>query len=130
MSRSSRQLPGLGSTRSLEETITSPSVRPIGARMYRFSPSSYWISAMLAERLGSYSMPTTTPGASSFLRLKSIRRYRCLLPPPRFCTVIFPWQLRPPCFFCDSSSVFSGLVLVTSEYRLTLALRRPGLVLL
>src|SRR5919199_868978 len=38
---------------------------------------------MRAERLGSYSMVATRAGTPSLSRLKSMRRYRRLCPPPR-----------------------------------------------
>src|SRR3954453_22470942 len=81
---------------------------------------------MYAERLGSYSIAATLAGMSSLRRLKSILRYRRLAPPPRWREVLRPCALRPPDFFRPSTSVFSGLVLVTSaksEYETN---RRPG----
>src|SRR3954454_16410437 len=81
---------------------------------------------MYADRLGSYSIAATFAGMSSLRRLKSILRYRRLAPPPRWREVLRPCALRPPDFFRPSTSVFSGLVLVTSaksEYETN---RRPG----
>src|SRR3954463_11191981 len=81
---------------------------------------------MYAERLGSYSIAATFAGMSSLRRLKSILRYRRLAPPPRWREVLRPCALRPPDFFSPWTSVFSGLVLVTSaksEYETN---RRPG----
>ena len=51
--------------------------------MYAFTPSSYWIKAIRAERFGSYSMPMTVAGTPSLMRLKSMMRYFRLCPPPR-----------------------------------------------
>ena len=53
-----------------------------GAMIYAFSPSSYWISAIFALRLGSYSIPITVATTPSFCLLKSIILYFCLFPPP------------------------------------------------
>src|SRR2546423_3090899 len=50
---------------------------------------------MRAERLGSYSMVATRAGTPSLSRLKSMRRYRRLCPPPRWRVVMRPWLLRP-----------------------------------
>jgi hypothetical protein len=51
---------------------------------------------MLAERFGSYSTEATRAGTPSLVRLKSIRRYRRLAPPPRWRAVTRPFELRPP----------------------------------
>jgi len=49
------------------------------------------------------------------LRLKSIRRYSRLLPPPRCHDVILPWWFRPPVFFSGSKRDFSGSFLLQYE---------------
>ena len=54
--------------------IVSPALRPIGCRMYRFSPSAYVTSAIRAERFGSYSTVEIFPGMSFLSRLKSMMR--------------------------------------------------------
>ena len=52
---------------------------------------------MRAVRFGSYSMCATLAGTPSLsTRLKSIRRYWRLWPPPWCRVVIRPWALRPP----------------------------------
>src|SRR5215472_18034836 len=81
---------------------------------------------MRAERLGSYSIAATLAGTPSLLRLKSIRRYARLAPPPRWRVVIFPWLLRPACFSSFTTRDFSGLVLVISSKVETDIPRRPG----
>jgi hypothetical protein len=69
-----RQLPKSGSAWGPLKTLV-PTFSPLGARMYAFSPSSYWMRAMLHERLGSYSMAVTVAGTPSLLlRLKSTKR--------------------------------------------------------
>ena len=52
----------------------SPTLRPRGCTMYRFSPSAYVSSAILAVRFGSYSISVTFAGTLNFVRLKSILR--------------------------------------------------------
>jgi hypothetical protein len=84
---------------------------------------------MRAERFGSYSIETTLAATPSFLRLKSIRRYIRLCPPPRNRTVMTPWLFRPPCFWSGTTSDFSGLFtfgLVQSAKSLTDPPRRPA----
>ena len=61
-------------------------------------------------RLGSYSIAATRAGTPSLRRLKSIRRYRRLAPPPRWREVLRPNALRPPLFFRPSTSERSGSV--------------------
>src|SRR6516225_1772367 len=51
---------------------------------------------MKAVRLGSYSRRSTVAGISNLARLKSMIRYRLLLPLPRQRIVIRPVLLRPP----------------------------------
>src|SRR6516165_5685262 len=51
---------------------------------------------MKAVRLGSYSRRSTVAVISNLARLKSMIRYRLLLPPPRQRMVIRPVLLRPP----------------------------------
>ena len=67
-------LPGLMSTPVLPETTLSPTFKRCGAMMYDNSSSEYLISAMNAVRLGSYSIRSTVPNISIFVRLKSIER--------------------------------------------------------
>src|SRR4051794_12569453 len=95
---------------------------------------------MYAERLGSYSIAATFAGTPSLRRLKSMRRYRRLAPPPpgpRGGPPPWPrwrggggsgrwppprgggavWRLlvlRPPLFVSPSTRLFSGSVFVTS----------------
>ena len=95
---------------------TSPGRRgATGQRMYRLSPSTKWIRAMRAERLGSYSMAATLPGTPKLFRLKSMIRSWRLAPPPRWRTVIRPWALRPAFFLRGTTNAFSGLRLVISS---------------
>ena len=69
---------------------------------------------MYADRLGSYSIAATLAGTPSLVRLKSIRRYRRLAPPPRWRAVLRPLALRPPDFLSPSTRDFSGSVFVIS----------------
>ena len=88
------------------------------------------ISAMRAERLGSYSIDTTVAQMSSLRRLKSMMRYIRLWPPPRKRDVTMPWLFRPPFLGSGFSSDFSGFFLrsVMSAKSLTEPPRRPGVV--
>src|SRR5919106_3500229 len=79
-------------------------------------------------RLGSYSIAATLAVTPSLIRLKSIWRYCCLWPPPRWRDVLRPWALRPPDFGFGPTSDFSGFFLVTSAKSDTVWKRRPGLV--
>src|SRR3954454_10412650 len=83
---------------------------------------------MYDVRLGSYSIAATLAGMSSLRRLKSMRRYRRLAPPPRWREVLRPWALRPPDFLSPSTRDFSGSPLVISAKSGYVAKRRPGLV--
>src|SRR5919106_2824412 len=83
---------------------------------------------MRQDRLGSYSMAATLAGTPSLLRRKSMTRYRCLWPPPRWRAVLRPWVLRPPVEFFLASSDFSGVLVVSSEKSETVWNRRPALV--
>src|SRR5919109_1257338 len=83
---------------------------------------------MREVRFGSYSIAITFAGTPVLLRLKSIRRYIRLCPPPRWRTVTLPWLLRPECFCSGSISFFSGVVLVISSNVETDMPRRPGVV--
>src|SRR5688572_14206920 len=65
---------------------------------------------MRAERIGSYSMPSTVASTPSLLRLKSIERIFCLWPPPMPRAVTRPYMLRPPVFFRICVKLFSGRV--------------------
>ena len=85
---------------------------------------------MLQVRLGSYWMLSTSAGWPSLSRLKSMIRYIRLAPPPRCRQVILPLKFLPPCFLTGSSSLFSGVVLVTSSRRLTELNRLPAEVFL
>src|SRR5438045_3207852 len=79
-------------------------------------------------RFGSYSMAATLASKSSLFRRKSMMRYCCLCPPPRWRAVFRPLLLRPPVWCLGPMSDFSGVVLVTSEKSETVWNRRPGLV--
>src|SRR5690242_19118478 len=81
---------------------------------------------MRAVRLGSYSIAATFAGTPNLLRLKSMRRYARLAPPPRWRVVILPWLLRPECFFKGTISERSGFVFVISSNVDTDMPRRPG----
>src|SRR3954449_4580313 len=83
---------------------------------------------MYADRFGSYSMCATFAGTPSLRRLKSMRRYSRLAPPPRWRDVFRPRALRPPDFVRPSTSDFSGSVFVISAKSGYVAKRRPGLV--
>src|ERR1700691_2642973 len=83
---------------------------------------------MRALRLGSYSMVATLAGTPSLFRRKSMIRYCCLCPPPRWRAVLRPWLLRPPELGLGASSDFSGRSRVISEKSETVWKRRPGLV--
>src|SRR5215470_15738232 len=84
---------------------------------------------MRAVRLGSYSMCATLAGTPSLsTRLKSMRRYCRLWPPPWCRVVIRPCTLRPPLPCSGASSDFSGVDRVISAKSETLAPRRPGVV--
>src|SRR5512142_3327843 len=67
-----------------------------------------------------------TPSLSP--RLRSIRRYWRLCPPPWCRVVIRPCPLRPPLPCSGASSDFSGFDRVISAKSETLAPRRPGVV--
>src|SRR3954449_12783360 len=84
---------------------------------------------MRAVRFGSYSMCATFAGTPSLSdRLKSIRRYWRLCPPPWCRAVILPCTLRPPRLCSGRSSDFSGVDRVISAKSATLEPRRPGVV--
>src|SRR5690606_6115917 len=68
----------------------------------------------------------STPSLS--FRLKSIRRYWRLCPPPMWRVVMRPWLLRPPVFGSGLSRDFSGVDRVISAKSATLEPRRPGVV--
>ena len=82
--------------------------------MYRFSPSGYVMRAMRAVRLGSYSIVLTRPAMPCLSRLKSLRRYWRLWPPPRHRTETRP-RLRPPLRLSASSNDLSGSLRVNSS---------------
>src|SRR5258708_19675623 len=81
---------------------------------------------MGAEGRGSYSLTACLAGAPRFLRLKSIRRWARLAPPPRWRVVILPWLLRPACFCNFTTRDFSGFVFLISSKVDTDMPRRPG----
>src|SRR3954469_23661017 len=82
---------------------------------------------MRAVRFGSYSMCATFAGTPSLSdRLKSIKRYWRLCPPPWCRAVILPCTLRPPRLRSGGSSDFSGVDRVISAKSATLEPRRPG----
>src|ERR1700684_902307 len=83
---------------------------------------------MRALRFGSYSMAATRAGTPSLFRRKSMIRYCCLCPPPRWRAVLRPWLLRPPEPGFGASRDFSGRSRVISEKSETVWKRRPGLV--
>src|SRR5579871_5461357 len=132
MARSGRLLPGRMSAVSLA-MIESPSFKPMGVRIYRFSPSSYSTSEIRQERLGSYSMVRTFAGTSFLFRLKSMMRYIRLWPPPWKRWVTRPLLLRPPVFLigsrrglCGSTGWFLPGFLVSSSKVETDRKRRAG----
>src|SRR5436309_1065907 len=84
------------------------------------------MSAMRAERLGSYSIAVTRPGTPTLSRRKSIMRSLRFAPPPRWRVVMRPWLLRPPCFRNGATSDFSGSFRVISSKPGPVAPRRPG----
>src|ERR671910_134578 len=84
------------------------------------------MSAIRAERFGSYSMVDTLPGMFVLSRLKSMMRYRRLCPPPRHHIVTSPVLLRPPDFFIVSVSGLYGSLVVMSSKVCTVICRRPG----
>src|SRR5687768_3710608 len=86
------------------------------------------MSAIRAVRLGSYSISATRPGTPTLLRLKSIRRYWRLCPPPRCREVRWPRLFRPPDFFTGSSSDFSGVSRVISSNPDTERNRVPAVI--
>src|SRR5205085_7724392 len=81
---------------------------------------------MRAERLGSYSMVATRAGTPSLSRLKSMRRYRRLWPPPRWRVVMCPWLLRPAFDLRGRRSDLCGSDVVMSSNATTDMPRRPG----
>src|SRR5450756_1027158 len=86
-------------------------------------------SAIPEVRFGSYSMCATLAGTPSLsCRLKSIRRYARLCPPPWCRAVTRPCTFRPPLLCSGRTSDFSGSLRVISEKSEPLAPRRPGVV--
>src|SRR5271166_1382403 len=83
---------------------------------------------MRALRFGSYSMAATLAGTPSLSRLKSMTRYCCLCPPPRWREVLRPCALRPPVEGLEASKDFSGRLRVISLKSETVWKRRPALV--
>ena len=71
-------------------------------------PSGCRTKAMRAERLGSYSSLSTTPGPCLPLLLKSMQRYSRLAPPPLCQEVMVPLLLRPPVFIMPSVKGLKG----------------------
>ena len=117
--------PSLISAFSPDSTV-SPTLSPLGASMYRHSPSGYFTRAMRAVRLGSYSIDVISPGMPNLSRLKSIIRKRRLCPPPRWRTVIRPLEFRPPRFFNGANRDFFGLRSVMSSVVCCTRPRWPG----
>src|SRR5690606_36704483 len=81
---------------------------------------------MFAVQFGSYSISATRAGTPNWSRLKSLRRYRRLAPPPRRRDLIRPWWFRPPVLRSGSVSDFSGPWRVISSNALTARKRDPG----
>src|SRR5690606_217252 len=81
---------------------------------------------MFADRFGSYSISATRAGTPNLSRLKSMRRYSRLAPPPRRRDVTRPWWFRPPVLRNGSVSDFSGPSRVISSNALTARNRVPG----
>src|SRR6478735_10427591 len=81
---------------------------------------------MREVRFGSYSISATRAGIPNLSRLKSMRRYCCLCPPPRRRSVMWPLLLRPPDFGDGSRSDFSGVPRVISSNPLTIRNRVPA----
>src|SRR5437660_4310897 len=81
---------------------------------------------MRAERLGSYSIVATRAGTPSLSRLKSMRRYRRLWPPPRWRVVMRPWLFRPAFDLRGRRSGLYGFFVVMSSNATTDMPRRPG----
>src|SRR3954447_21919727 len=79
-------------------------------------------------RFGSYWIEWTVAGTPSLFRLKSMTRYCCLWPPPRWRAVLRPYEFRPPDFGFGARSERSGSVFVISEKSETVWKRRPALV--
>src|SRR5215467_3382949 len=127
MFASGNALPGRTSE-SGPDCTTSPTRNPIGATMYRFSPSAYCKRAIRAERLGSYSNAMTLAGMPSLSRRKSIARYKRLCPAPRKRTVVRPWLFRAAVRSSNDVSDFSGLFLVNSSVVTAVIPRRPDVV--
>src|SRR3954469_21447777 len=67
------------------------------------------MSAMRAERFGSYSIAVTSAATPCLRLLKSILRYFCLWPPPMCRAVNRPLLFRPPLLFFTSVKLLCGL---------------------
>ena len=83
-------------------------------------------SAILAERLGSYSMACTTAATPTLSCFMSMMRNFRLWPPPRWRTVMWPCRFRPAVFLSGAVSDFSGLPFVISSKVEDVIPRRPG----
>src|ERR1700724_328530 len=83
---------------------------------------------MKAVRFGSYSSRSTVAGTSTFVRLKSTVRERCLLPPPRRRMVIRPVLLRPPLPRSPSVKALTGLPFHSSLRSTVTSCLRDGVV--
>src|SRR6266567_4355031 len=81
---------------------------------------------MRAERPGSYSIPLTTAGMPTFSRRKSTSRSMRLCPPPRWRTVMRPYEFRPLPRFLGESRLFSGVFFVISSLVSCVMYRRAG----
>src|SRR4249920_3230432 len=84
------------------------------------------MSAMKQVLFGSYSIEFTIPGTPGLLRLKSMRRYCCLCPPPMYLMARWPELFLPPVFLAGTSKLFSGVDLVSSTKEFTILNRVPG----
>ncbi|MBA7661953.1 hypothetical protein ES703_69973 [subsurface metagenome] len=107
--------PGKISTCLSSEITGWPTFKSKGAKMYRFSPSLYFMRDIKAERFGSYSIVSTTPGTPILSRLKSIMRYNLLCPPPRRRTDMRPREFLPPDLERDSTRGLCGRRVVNSS---------------
>ena len=84
-------------------------VQFFGERIYLNSPSSYFISEINEDLLGSYSFLITSALISNLFLLKSIILYFLFTPPPILRDVILPWLFLPPVECFAFVSVLYGL---------------------
>merc|ERR1712151_751642 len=97
-----------------------------GCKIYLFSPSIKCTNAIRAFLFGSYSIELTIAGTLYLFRLKSIKRYCFLCPPPLCLIVITPRLFLPFCRWFFRIKLFSGLPVVISEKDERARLRVPG----